>query len=177
MRTAALAFLLAGFGVGFGAMYPWTIRRAPEIVRPLNQLGVPDPNIVRKLVEDGNFDELRQMGNNQYDQRSFAAAAVLYGKALEVQPDNVNTRTDRGLALLQSSKVDEAIAEFQKSLEQDPTHPQAMFYLGLALLEFKSDRQGAALLWRRLVETNPDFPQISIVRERLQELESGGTEK
>jgi tetratricopeptide (TPR) repeat protein len=89
----------------------------------------------------------------------------------------VNTRTDRGLALLQSSKVDEAIAEFQKSLEQDPTHPQAMFYLGLALLEFKSDRQGAALLWRRLVQTNPDFPQISIVRERLQELEGGGTEK
>jgi tetratricopeptide (TPR) repeat protein len=171
MRTAALAFLLAGFGVGFGAMYPWTSRRAPDIVRPLNQRGVPDPELLNDLVENRNFDALRSMGNAQYDQRMFGAAATLYAKALEVRPDHHNTRTDLGLSLLQAGKPDDAIEEFQHVLDQDPSHPQAMFYLGLSLVEFRQDTRTAAALWRRLIETNPDFPQISIVRERLAELE------
>lgn len=186
MRTAALAFLILGFGVGFFAMNRYIAPRAVEISRPLEQF-VPqgaadsappqaDPATVKRLEDElkanpKNFDALRELGNLRYDERNFLEAAELYGRALEVQPDNVDVRSDRGGALLQGRRIDDAIAELRTVLQKAPSHPQALFILGVALMEGKGDREGALASWRKFVELNPDHPQIDMIKRQIQQVE------
>jgi cytochrome c-type biogenesis protein CcmH/NrfG len=95
----------------------------------------------------------------------------IYAKALEVNPDNVDVRSDRGGALLQGRHIDEAIAELNMVLSKDPTHPQALYVLGVALLEGKSDRQGALAAWNKLVQSHPELPELNIVKDQIKQVE------
>ena len=183
-----MALLVVGFGVGFGSMYKYISPRAVEISRPLEQFvpqsasaaAVPpppaDPALVKKLedqikADPKNFDALRELGNLRYDERNYAEAAALYAKALQVHPDDVDVRSDRGGALLQSQQVDEAIKELQAVLAKNPTHPQALFILGVALIEGKNDREGALANWKKLVATHPDLPELDAVKRQIQQIE------
>ena len=182
-----MALLVVGFGVGFGGMYKYIGPQAVEISRPLEQF-VPqsasaaavappaDPALVKKLedqlkTDPKNFEALRALGNLRYDERKYAEAAALYAKALEVHPDDVDVRSDRGGALLQSQKIDEAIKELQAVLAKNPTHPQALFILGVALIEGKGDREGALVNWKKLVATHPDLPELDAVKRQIQQIE------
>jgi cytochrome c-type biogenesis protein CcmH/NrfG len=185
MRANSLAFLLVGIGIGFAVMYKIMEPRAPDIIRPL-PVWVQNPDsssaaaaappvdtarlqqlqeAVRKDPRD--FDALVELGNLHFDQQNYDQAADDYKKALEVHPDEVSVRTDLGTALFYSKKVDEAIVELKKSLALNPTHPQTLFNLGVALLDGKKDSKGALEAWEKLVETNPDFPQIAIVKQQI----------
>ena len=186
MRAASLALLVVGFGVGFGGMYKYISPKATEISKPLQQF-VPqsaapaapaavDPAIVKRLedqlkADPKNFDVLREFGNLRYDERNYAEAAALYARALEVRPDDIDVRSDRGGALLQSQQVDEAIKELQTVLAKNPTHPQALFIMGVALVEGKNDREGALASWRKLVTSHPDLPEIDAIKRQIQQLE------
>lgn len=187
MRSSSLALLVVGFGVGFGGMYKYIGPRAVEISKPLQQF-VPqnaaastaappaDPALIKRLEDQlkgdpKNFEALRQLGNLRYDERKYAEAAALYAKALEVQPDDVDVRSDRGGALLQSEQVDEAIKELNAVLAKNPTHPQALFILGVALIEGKNDREGALKSWKKLVASHPDLPELDAVKRQIQQIE------
>jgi cytochrome c-type biogenesis protein CcmH/NrfG len=140
MRAASAALLILGFGVGFFAMNKYITPHAVEISRPIPQFtpqrapaSAPkaDPAVVRKLedtlkADPKNFEALRELGNIRYDERNFTEAAALYARALEIKPDDVNVRSDRGGALLQGRHIDEAIGELNTALAKEPTHPQAL---------------------------------------------------
>ena len=185
MRAVSIAMLVVGFGIGFGAMYSYISPKAADIARPIPQF-VPqsasasaarvDPAIVKQLEDTlrsdpRNFSALRELGNIRYDERNFTDAAALYDRALEIQPDNVDIRADRGGALLQANRVDEAMGELKAALSQDPTHPQALFIYGVGLLEGKGDRDGAIAAWRKLIESHPDLPELELVKEQIQRVE------
>jgi cytochrome c-type biogenesis protein CcmH/NrfG len=188
MRAASLALLVVGFGVGFGGMYKFIAPKAVEISKPLEQF-IPqsasasaaappaaDPALIKKLEEQikadpKNFEALRQLGNLRYDERNYSEAAAAYAKALEVRPDDIDVRSDRGGALLQSQQVDEAIKELNTVLAKNPTHPQALFILGVALIEGKGDREGALVSWRKLVASHPDLPEIETIKKQIQQVE------
>jgi len=158
---------------------------AVEISRPIPQFtprtaAAPapkaDPAVVRKLedtlkTDPKNFEALRELGNIRYDERNFNEAAALYAKALEVKPDDVNVRSDRGGALLQGRHIDDAIGELNTVLSKDPTHPQALYILGVALLEGKTDREGALAAWNKLVQTHPELPELNIVKDQIKQVE------
>lgn len=178
--------LVAGFGIGFGLMYSYISPKAADIVKPIPQF-VPqsasapaptkaDPNLVRQLQvelkrDPKNFDALRELGNIRYDARDFSEAAALYARALEVRPDDINLRSDRGGALLQARKVDEAIGELKTVLSKESTHPQALYILGMALLEGKQDREGALSNLRKLVETHPELPELDLIKQQIKQIE------
>lgn len=178
--------IVAGFGIGFGVMYSYISPRAADIVKPIPQF-VPqsasasaapkvDPAVIRQLEDTlkddpKNFAALRELGNIRYDERNFSEAAALYARALEVEPDNVDVRSDRGGALLQSEHVDEAIVELKTALSKNPTHPQALFILGVALFQGKNDREGALAAWRKLVEAHPELPEMDLVKQQIKQVE------
>jgi cytochrome c-type biogenesis protein CcmH/NrfG len=187
MRAASWAFLIFGFGIGLLGMNTYIRPRAVELTKPIPQF-VPqaaaassaappaDPARVKRLedqlaADPKNFEALRELGNLRYDERRYAEAAGLYARALEINPGNVDVRSDRGGALLQSEQIDEAIRELQAVLRQNPTHPQALFILGVALMEGKNDREGALASWKKLVASHPDLPELDAVKRQIQQVE------
>ena len=186
MRAASTAMIVVGFGIGFGVMYSYISPRAADIARPIPQF-VPqrasasaapkvDPAVVQQLEDTlkndpKNFAALRELGNIRYDERNFSEAAAIYARALDVEPNDIDVRSDRGGALLQSNRVDEAIVELKTALSKNPTHPQALFILGVALLEGKNDREGALAVWNKLVEAHPDLPELDLVKQQIRQVE------
>lgn len=192
MRKQAWAFLLAGFAIGFGVLYTWTKQRAPEVLRAMplpagtasqrassTPVETPSPPIdmarVRLLQDElkanpKNVEALAELGNIQFDQKNFKQAVDWYTRALDVRPDDINLRTDLGTAMFYDNRFDDAIAQFRKTLEANPTHPQALFNIGVALVHGKNDLQGALQSWEKLVETNPNYSQINIVKEQIRVL-------
>jgi cytochrome c-type biogenesis protein CcmH/NrfG len=190
MQKNAWAFLLIGFAVGFGLLYTWTKQRAPEVVRAMplpvgpgsQQTAQGDPappplDMARvQALQDQvktnpqNFDALTQLGNIQFDQKNYKEAANWYAKALDVRPEELNLRTDLGTALFYDNRFDEAIAQFRDTLARNPNHPQALFNIGVALVHGKNDPQNALQYWDKLVETNPNYPEINIVKEQIRVL-------
>ena len=65
-----------------------------------------------------------------------------------------------GTALYYSDRPAEALAEFERSLELQPGHPQTLFNMGVVLLESRNDTEGAIELWERLIEMNPAYLKI-----------------
>jgi cytochrome c-type biogenesis protein CcmH/NrfG len=186
MRAASTAMIVVGFGIGFGLMYSYISPRAADIAKPIPQF-VPqsasgpaqprvDPAVVRQLEDTlkgdpKNFAALRELGNIRYDERNFEEAAAIYARALAVEPDNVDVRSDRGGALLQSNHVDEAIGELKTALSKNPTHPQSLFILGVALFQGKNDREGALAAWNKLVQSHPELPELELVKQQIKQVE------
>jgi cytochrome c-type biogenesis protein CcmH/NrfG len=184
MRANSLAFLLIGFGLGFAAMFYFIKPRAAELAKPLpvfaqsgggsSAASKPPLDTARlKELEDSvksnpaNFEAMVELGNMQFDQQNYDAAAGWYRKALDVRPQEVSVRTDLGTALFYSNHIEESLTELRKSLELNPTHPQTLFNMGVVLLDGKKDTKGALEAWDKLVATNPNFPQIAIVKQQI----------
>jgi cytochrome c-type biogenesis protein CcmH/NrfG len=196
MRKDSVALLLIGFVIGFAALYSWTKERAPGVVRSTPRMpeggpatpappgsssrqGLPPaatPVDTARLqqLEDAvranpqDFNSLVELGNAAFGQRNYDQAVQYYRRALDVNPRDVDVRTDLGTTFFFADRYDEAIAEFQKSLEINPTHPQSLFNLGVAYLQGKNDPDGAVKLWEKLIATNPDYPQMALVKEQLE---------
>lgn len=191
VRGAAFAFLLAGAGVGFAAIYPWMHKRAPELAKPLPMLkpransagegGASDPakppplDTARlKLLEDKvkadpkDFAALSELGNMQADQQNFVEAARWFRQAVDADPKNIEMRNYLGEALFQANKIDEALAVFKQTLVLSPTHPEALFDYGYILFQGKNDPKGAIDSWEKLVKTNPNFDQLERVKQLIE---------
>ena len=186
MRAASAALLILGFAVGFFAMNKYITPHAEQMTKPIPQFtpqsaassGVrkPDPAVIRQLEDvlkndPKNVEALRELGDKRYDERMFLEAAALYARALEVEPGNVNLRADRGGALLQGGQLDAGISELRTVLATDPTHPQALFVMGLALLNGKNDPVGALANWNKLIQSHPDLPELELVKDQIRQIE------
>jgi cytochrome c-type biogenesis protein CcmH/NrfG len=193
MRRDSLVFLIIGFTIGFVAFYGWTKQREPQIVNamptrlvlPSNSAGggaqtdaqqTPpvDPAEVQKLqarvkADPKDFEALVSLGNIDFDQKQYPEAADYYTKALAIH-DDLNVRTDLGTMLFYSKHYEEAMTELRKVLAVNPTHAQALFNLGVVFLHGKNDPQSALQTWQKLVGTNPDFPEIGVVKQQIQAL-------
>ncbi len=65
--------------------------------------------------------------------KQFAAAAVEWSKALNLQPDTASAHYNLGLCLFQSGRTPEAIEHYGRALELSPEYPEAHNNLGAAL--------------------------------------------
>jgi cytochrome c-type biogenesis protein CcmH/NrfG len=195
MKKGSFLFLVIGFVVGFAGLYYWTKYREPQIVSatPLRitvpgspgagaaAQGPPPPPVDMAQVQQlqdrikanpNDYDALVQLGNIHYDQRNYGDAEGLYKKALAIRGEDLDVRTDLGTMLFYLNKYDEAITELNKVLAKNPTHSQALFNMGVVQLHGKNNPQAALQAWEKLVETNPNFPEISVVKDQIQKLKS-----
>jgi cytochrome c-type biogenesis protein CcmH/NrfG len=87
----------------------------------------------------------------------FNVAADYYGKALEVDPKNVVTRTQMASCLYYAGDVDSAISQLQQSLKYSPTDANSLFNLGVIRWHGKQDAKGAVEAWQQLLKSNPNL--------------------
>lgn len=108
-----------------------------------------------------------KLANYLYDQRQFQQAIEWYQKALELDPKNVNARTDLGTSFFNVGRPSDALREYGKSLETNPKHEPTMFNLIIVNLEGTHDLAAARAAWERLYKLNPNYPGLDRLKQSL----------
>lgn len=111
------------------------------------------------------------LGNSRYDRKDFVAAAEAYERALAIDADDPDVRTDYGntFFLRQPRDLDRAIAEYRKSLAVNPRHEQSWMNLASASVQ-KRDKQTALEALARLESVNPNNPSLPSLRQSAEAL-------
>ena len=183
--TSAQAYLLASFclvlGVALGYLFRGSASSVPQAAAATQSTGVQAENApvqaalqqsvapLRDAVNrnPADYDALVKLGDLYYDGQQFPNAIQYYERALAIHPENPDVRTDLGTAYWYTGNADKALAEMETSLKYKPGHPQTLFNLGWVKWQGKADAKGAVEAWRKLLKTNPDYPQKQQVEQYI----------
>jgi cytochrome c-type biogenesis protein CcmH/NrfG len=124
------------------------------------------PLLEQLKTEPNNAELLYKIGNIYYDTQQYPEAVTYYESSLKINPKATDVRTDLGTAYHLMGQPDRAIEEFDAVLKVDNKHANALFNEGMVKWQDKMDISGAVASWKRLLETNPNYPQ----RDRVQQL-------
>ena len=128
-----------------------------------------EPLLAKLKTDPGNAETLNQLGILYKATHQFKEAEGYYQKALEVDPKNVNVRTDLASCLYFTGDIDGAIAELKKTLTYDPKHAGALMNLGIIEYKSKNDASDAVASWEKLLKLHPDFPQKDLVQHMIEQ--------
>ena len=117
---------------------------------------------------------LLELANYLYDQRQWQKSIDWYKKALELNPKNINARTDMGTAYYYMGRTREAMEEYSKSLAIDPGHQPTIFNLVVVNLDGTKDLAAAEQAWEKLNKLNPAYPGLANMKERLDAARGAG---
>jgi len=186
----AVAALLVGLGIGYfgiGAKTPagLTVPRAAATAGEPNMSGghpmptmeqmkamadVKATPLVEKLKTSPNDPKLlAQVAALYASTHQFKDAVSYYRKALQVDPKNVNTRTELASSLYYSGDVDGSLKQLQQALEDKPNDVNALFNLGMIKYRGKDDAPGAIAAWQQLLKTHPDLDRKQAVEQLIAE--------
>ncbi len=141
----------------------------PEFISQQQSIGDPGADLQNQvdhletlLADDpNNVDILVSLGNVYYDVSEPEMSIEYYERALAIKPDVPFVLVDCGAMYRKLGQADKAIELFRKAIEIDPQLPQAYFNLGAVLRMEKGDAMGAALVWKKYLELDPNpDPQI-----------------
>jgi Flp pilus assembly protein TadD len=122
-------------------------------------------------IKPDDYDVIVGLGNASFDGEKFAEAERWYAAALKIRPDDVNVRTDMGLTFMFREPADNAraVAEFKRSLERDPAHPQTLQNLTVAYTR-QGDAANARAALAKLEAANPKGAALAKLREEIERL-------
>jgi tetratricopeptide (TPR) repeat protein len=125
-----------------------------------------------KLKPDDR-DTIVHLGDANFEAEKYEEAEKWYTQALEKKPDDVNVRTDLGLSFMfrEPADYDRAIAEFKRSLEIDPNHPETLQNLTVAYTK-KGDVADASATLAKLETIDKSNPAVAKLRSEIDALKS-----
>ena len=150
---------------GAASQQPVPEQPTPEQLRHMAETQAA-PLVAELNREPNNADLLYKVGNLYYDAQQYPDAVTYYERALKVNPAATDVRTDLGTAYHLMGQPDRAIEEYDAVLKIDHKHANALFNEGMVKWQDKMDMQGAITAWKRLLDTNPQYPQ----RDRVEQL-------
>jgi len=129
-------------------------------------------SLLAKLSADpSNPDTLASIANLYYDAQQYPVAVDYYSRSLQSRPSDASVRTDMATAYWYMGNAEEAIAQFNQALVFAPTNPNTLFNLGLVKWQGKHDGPAAIALWKKLLESNPNYEQKDKVLQMLSDVE------
>jgi tetratricopeptide (TPR) repeat protein len=153
----------------------------------MGQQGLPeghppiDSAAIIKQLEDmaaqnpKDLDVCLKLANFLYDQKQYSKAIEWYQRALELDPKNVNARTDLGTAYFYTGRPQDALREYDKSLAIDPQHEPTMLNAIVVNLEGTHDIAAAQKAWDRLYKLNPNHPALAGLKEQISAARAAGS--
>ncbi len=145
---------------------------AAETFRRLKDFDKTELYLSRALeARPRDFKTLAALGNSRYDRGDYAGAASFYERALEINADDPDVRTDYGntFFLRTPPDFDRAISEYRKSIAVSPAHEQSWMNLASASIN-KGDKPSALEPLPRLEAVNPPNPSLEALRQRANAL-------
>jgi len=115
-----------------------------------------------------------KLANFLYDQKQYARSIEWYQRALELDPRNVNARTDLGTAYFYLGRPQDALREYRKSLEMNPRHEPTLLNTIVVNLEGTHDLAAAQAAWERLSQINPTHPALESLKQKLDAARASG---
>jgi tetratricopeptide (TPR) repeat protein len=115
-----------------------------------------------------------RLANFLYDQKQYSQSIEWYQRALEIDPKNVNARTDLGTAYFYLGRPQDALEQYRQSLEMDPKHEPTLLNSIVVNLEGTHDLAAAQRAWDRLHKLNPNQPALASLKEKLDSARTGG---
>ena len=109
------------------------------------------------------------LGNVYYDMNDAPRAIVYYRRALDLNPDLPNARTDLGAMYWRNDDVGLAEQSFRDTIARDSGFGQAYVNLGLILHKAKGKVSEARTVWQQLLDINPNHEVAGKARELLAE--------
>ena len=130
---------------------------ASRILQRANELNPKDYEVLVGLGHSF-FD----IGYINKENERFQQSREFYEKALNQRPNDVDVRTDYGLTFFLENPPnnEKAIAEFQKSLMENPKHEKTLQFLIQAYLK-TGKKQEAENYLAKLKQINPNAPTLS----------------
>lgn len=137
-----------------------------ESARLLNRAYEKNPSDKDLIVTLGHL--YYDIGYFKKDNESFNKAREFYQKILTQTPKDVDVRTDYGLTyfLQNPPEYDKAIAEFQKSLQENPKHQKTLQFMVQALLK-QGKTQEAETYLAKLKEVDPKTPSLAEIQAQI----------
>lgn len=94
-----------------------------------------------------------------------------FRKAVTLEPDNSYYHCNLAAAYDQAGQAEDAVREYQRTLELNPKDITALLYLGYLLNE-QDDNEEAASLWRQVIKYAPGTPEAEEAQQNLNAQES-----
>jgi len=160
-----------------GGMSPGSAAQpTPEQLRQMADTQA-QPLLAQLKTDPNNAALLYQIGNLYYDAQQYPDAVKYYEDSLKINPKATDVRTDLGTAFHLMGQPDRAIQEYDEVLKVDGKHANALFNEGMVKWQDKLDMNGAVASWKRLLETNPEYPQKDRVQSLIAQAEQHLTMK
>ncbi len=126
-----------------------------------------------RLAQDPNdLQALVGLATLYFDSGKFEQAVPYYRRALAIDPDNQDTRTDYATALHATGHDLESLAELQRVLAKKPNFPPALFNEGVVASTI-GRRSQAIDAFRRFIAVSPKDPKAEEARTALKNLGAG----
>jgi tetratricopeptide (TPR) repeat protein len=135
------------------------------------------PLIAQIKDHPNDWDLYYKIGNMYYDAQVYPEAVKYYEESLKINPKETDVRTDMATAYHFMGDSDRAITEYDQVLKIDGKHANALFNEGMVKWQDKGDMSGAIAAWKRLLETNPDYPKKDQVENLIAKAEEHLTMK
>ncbi len=163
-----ITLFLIVFGIGIFALtrsYYKTEKPADESSK---RTFVPGPIIDSDIKKRGPLEQagkgsespesLARLGDKYFENNRFEEAIVVYEKVLKLNPDDVDTYNDMGLALYYTGKSDIAIETLRKGTEVMPSFQRIWLSLGFVLTSTGKNEE-AKLALKKAIDLNPNSEQ------------------
>jgi tetratricopeptide (TPR) repeat protein len=163
--VTALAMLVIGYLFGrFSVQAPVT-GNPPSGETTAAAAGSPgtstDANItaLQKAANDSpeSAAAWTDLGNAYFDASRFSEAIEAYTRSLELDPNNPDVITDRGVMYRRIGEPVKAIQDFDEAAALDPEHPMSRFNKGIVLYYDLNDATNARRAFQEVLDMDPDF--------------------
>ncbi|MGO8813659.1 MAG: tetratricopeptide repeat protein [Terriglobia bacterium] len=116
-----------------------------------------------------------KLANFLYDQKQYDKAIEWYQRALQLDPKNVNAHTDLGTAYFYTGRPQDALHEYDKSLEINPQHEPTLLNSIVVNLQGTHNLAAAQKAWDRLDKLNPNHPALAGLKEQINAARGAGS--
>jgi Flp pilus assembly protein TadD len=125
---------------------------------PLMEQGSKILSLTDELEANANDPEaLAMMGDRYFENRQYIEAIDVYKKVLSLDPNDVDTYNDLGLAYQYAKQPDKAIETLKKGSEIMPSYQRIWMSLGFVSVSV-GKKEEAKTAFAKAVELGPDTP-------------------
>ncbi|MES9941840.1 MAG: tetratricopeptide repeat protein [Candidatus Thiodiazotropha sp. 6PLUC2] len=109
-------------------------------------------------AEDLSQDDpalIARLADNYFAEKNYQQAIDLYERAITINPDDVESYNDLGLALLYTGQSDQAVTVLMAGVQKNPQFQRIQLTLGFVLAQ-TGNKQGAADALNKAIELGAD---------------------